>query len=56
VKIEFALELIEDFITGVDVKIFAPVGTAGNEGDEIRIIPDHPALSPVVAVFVDPSL
>jgi hypothetical protein len=56
VEIEFAFELAEDFITGVDMKVFAPIGTTGDEGDEIRIIPDHPALSPVVAVFVDPLL
>jgi hypothetical protein len=50
VKIEFAFKLVEDLIAGVDVKIFAPVGTAGNKRNEVRILPDDSALAPVAAV------
>ena len=55
-EIEFALELVEDLIAGVDMKIFATVGTAGNESDEVRILPDDSALAPVAAVLIDPLL
>jgi hypothetical protein len=56
VEIEFAFELVEDFIAGVDVKVFATVGTAGNESDEVGIFPNDSALSPVAAVLIDPLL
>ena len=55
-EIEFALELVENLIAGIDVKIFTAVGTAGNKGDEVRIFPDDSALAPVAAVFIDPLL
>jgi len=55
-EIEFAFELVEDFVAGVDVEILAPVGTAGDEGDEVRILPDDSSLAPVAAVFIDPLL
>jgi hypothetical protein len=55
-EIEFAFELIEDFITGVNMKILTSVRTAGDEGDEVRILPDEPSLSPVVAILVNPLL
>src|SRR5262249_10846350 len=56
VEIEFALQLIEDLITGVNVKILAPVRTAGNKSDEVRILPDDSALAPVATIFIDPLL
>ncbi len=55
-EIEFAFELVEDLISRVDVKIFAPVGTSGNKSNEVRIFPNDSALSPVAAVLIDPLL
>jgi hypothetical protein len=55
-ELKLAFELIEYFVAGIDVKIFAPVRTAGDEGDEVRILPDHPTLAPVTAVLIDPLL
>jgi hypothetical protein len=54
VEIEFAFELIEHLISGIDVKIFAPVRPARHESDEIRVFPDDPALPPVATVVIDP--
>ena len=53
-EIEFAFELIEDLIPGIDVKILASIRSAGYERNEIGVFPDHPALPPVAAGFVDP--
>jgi hypothetical protein len=53
-EVEFAFELVENLIAGIDVIILAAVRTAGDEGDEIGILPDDSPLSPVAAVFVDP--
>jgi hypothetical protein len=46
--------LVEDLIAGVDVKIFATVGPACDKSDKVGIFPDHPALGPVAAIFIDP--
>ncbi len=56
VQIEFAFELVEDFIPGIDVIILPSVGSASHERDEVRVLPDNSPLPPVVAVFVDPLL
>jgi hypothetical protein len=55
-EIEFSLELVENLIAGIDVKVFAPVGTPGNKCDEVGVLPDDPTLPPVAAVFIDPLL
>ena len=55
-EIEFALELVKDLIAGIDVKIFTPVRTPGNKGDEVGILPDDSALAPVAAILIDPLL
>ena len=54
VKIEIAFELIKNLIARIDMKILAPVGAAGDESDEVRVLPNDPALAPVAAVFIDP--
>src|SRR6185437_4372950 len=56
IKIEFAFELVKYLVAWIDMKILAPVGTAGHEGDEVRVLPNHPALVPVPAVLIDPFL
>ncbi len=56
VKIEIAFELIENLVAGIDMKILAPVGAAGDKSDEVRVLPNDPALAPVAAVFIDPFL
>ena len=53
-EVEFAFELVENLIAGIDVIILAAVRPAGNESDEIGILPDDSTLPPVAAVFVDP--
>jgi len=55
-EIEFAFELVEDLIAGVDVKILATIGTARDESDEVRIFPDDSALPPIAAILIDPLL
>jgi hypothetical protein len=54
VEIEFAFELVQDFISAIDVKILAVVLPARDKSNEIRVFSDHAALSPVVAVVIDP--
>ena len=56
VKFELAFELIKNLVARIDVVILAAIGAAGHEGDEVRIAPNHAALTPVGAVFIDPFL
>jgi hypothetical protein len=56
VQVKLAFELIKYLVPGVDVIVLAPVRPAGDEGDEILVLPNHPPLSPIAAVIVDPFL
>jgi hypothetical protein len=47
VEIELAFELIENFITFVDVELFAAIGAAVDDRDEIRVLPDGAAPVPI---------
>jgi hypothetical protein len=56
VEIELAFELIKNFITFVDVELFAATGAAVNHRDEIGVLPYRPAPAPFVFVRVNPLL
>ena len=54
VQIQLAFELIKNLVAGIDMKILAPVGAAGDESDKVRVLPNDPALALVAGVFIDP--
>jgi hypothetical protein len=56
VEVQLAFELVKHFVARVDVKILPAVRAARDEGDKIRILPDHPSLAPAAAILVDPLL
>ena len=56
VEIELAFELIENFIAFVDVELFAAIGAAVNDRDEVRVRPDGSAPAPISSVLFNPLL
>ena len=56
VEIELAFELIENFIALVDVELFAAIGAAVNDRDEVRVRPDGSAPAPISSVLFNPML
>ena len=46
-EIELAFELIENFIAFVDVELFAAIGAAVNDRDEVRVLPDGSVPAPI---------
>jgi hypothetical protein len=55
-ELKLPFELVKNLIAGVDMIVFAPVWPARDEGDEVRVLPDHAPLSPIASVGVDPLL
>jgi hypothetical protein len=53
-QVQFAFKLIKDLVAGIDMKVLAPVRAARDKSNEVRILPDDPALAPVAAVLIDP--
>ena len=56
VEIELAFELIENFIAFVDVELFAAIGAAVNDRDEVRVLPDVLAPASISSVLFNPML
>jgi len=56
VEIKFAFELVENFVTFVDVELFATRGPAVNHRDEVRVLPNGAAPAPILFVRLDPLL
>ena len=55
-EIELAFELIENFIAFVDVELFAAIGAAVNDRDEVRVLPDGLAPASISSVLFNPML
>jgi preprotein translocase subunit SecF len=54
VQAQHSIELIKDLVARIDMKVGTAVGTPGDEGDKVRILPDRFSLSLVSSVLVNP--